>query len=293
MGLPEFGRIDWLGSTGSTNADLIQRARETDHTITPAHDIAAGVLFTEHTPWLRGAHLQTAGKGRAGRPWQNVAGQCLMFSCAFEPQIPLAQLPGIAPALGVATCHALRSLLGHPPALQLKWPNDLQWEGSKLAGLLIETAPAVSALTETTRNQPMIVVGMGLNLTGGAELSAHLERPITDLNQIFQSSALRSANLQPTLTPATLVIHIARAWQQALIDYKNNGYAAFTHAFSQMDALAGAFVQVNDQGNILHEGLAQGTDEQGRLTILTEAGFVSILVGDISIRPGRAMKEKP
>ena len=139
----------------------------------------------------------------------------------------------------------------------------------------------------------MIVVGMGLNLTGGAELSAHLQRPITDLSQIFQRSALCSANLQQTLTPATLITHIARAWQQALIDYKNNGYAAFAQAFSQMDALADAFVQVNDQGNILHEGLAQGTDSQGRLTILTEAGIVSILVGDISIRPGRAMKEKP
>jgi BirA family biotin operon repressor/biotin-[acetyl-CoA-carboxylase] ligase len=265
--LPDFGNIDWVNNTGSTNADLIQRAR-TQPTPPPR-------------PWLLGAHLQTAGKGRAGRPWANEAGSTLMFSCAFSPEIPLAQLPGIAPALGVSTCLALRSLLRaqHPEAvlepLTLKWPNDLQWHGAKLAGLLIETGPSA-----------LVVVGMGFNLRGAATLSAQLGREIADLDQIEQQ-------LKLALDPARLVAHVAQAWQHALQDYAANGYTAFTHSFDIVDALAGQPVQVMDQGKILHTGLAQGTDKLGRLRVMTESGVVPVLVGDVSIRPAHPLKGTP
>ena len=268
--LPGFGVIDWVSSTGSTNTDLSLRAQRvrTQQPIPPR-------------PWLLGAHLQTAGKGRAGRPWANEAGATLMFSCAFATEIPLAQLPGIAPALGVATCLALRSLMSAQPddpalaPLELKWPNDLQWHGAKLAGLLIETAPSST-----------VVVGMGLNLRGATALSAQLGREIADLRQI-EHACNRSTH------PAHLVAHVAQAWQHALQDYAANGYTAFTHSFDIVDALAGQSVQVMDQGNILHQGIAQGTDSLGRLRVRTETGLVPVLVGDVSIRPAHPLKGTP
>lgn len=269
--MPGFGAIDWVSSTGSTNADLIQRSRNNPR--------AATTYVIPPTPWLLGAHQQTAGKGRAGRPWANEAGSTLMFSCAFTHQIPLAQLPGIAPALGVATCLALRSLLGaqHPETslepLNLKWPNDLQWQGAKLAGLLIETAPSST-----------VVVGMGLNLRGAEALSAQLGREIADLGQIEGPQTTSSVH------PARLVAHVAQAWQDALHDYATNGYTAFTHSFAIVDALAGKPVQVMDQGTILHQGIAQGTDQFGRLRVMTETGEIPVLVGDVSIRPAHPLK---
>ena len=265
--LPGFGVIDWVNSTGSTNTDLIQRAKLQQQ--------------APSRPWLLGAHLQTAGKGRAGRPWANETSATLMFSCAFEPNIPLAKLPGIAPALGVSTCLALRSLLSAQRSvaelepLKLKWPNDLQWHGAKLAGLLIETAPSA-----------MVVVGMGLNLRGATTLSAQLGRDIADLGQIEQQ-------LNLTLHPAHLVAHLAQAWQHALSDYAENSYTAFTHSFDIVDALAGQSVQVVDQGKVLHQGIAQGTDQLGRLRVMTDTGLVPVLVGDVSIRPTHPFKGTP
>lgn len=275
--LPDFGSVAWLAQTGSTNADLVAQAKAAfrlETSETPHSDLAPA-------PWLRGAHLQTTGKGRAGRPWQNQAGNCLMFSCAFEAQIPVAQLPGIGPALGVATCLALRGLLKASlpgesfSPLTLKWPNDLQWGQAKLAGLLIETAPA-----KTRTGHPMVVIGMGLNLSGAQTLSAQLERPIADLCQIYADT-----HATASLEPALIVSCLARAWQHALHDYALNGYAVFCSAFNDVDALAGQIVQVIDQGAVLHEGLAQGTDRQGRLCIQTETGMMPVLVGDVSIRP--------
>jgi BirA family biotin operon repressor/biotin-[acetyl-CoA-carboxylase] ligase len=283
--LPDFGSVQWVSSTGSTNADLTQRARQQ---LRGTQDIHATATPHPPRPWLLGAHLQTAGKGRAGRPWANETGSTLMFSCAFETQIPLAQLPGIAPALGVTTCLALRSLIdaqssGAEPQhltqhLKLKWPNDLQWHGAKLAGLLIETAPSST-----------VVVGMGLNLKGADHLSAQLDREIADLTQIqaFADQALFSPVF---FSPAALVAHLAQAWQHALKDYADHGYSAFKPSFDIVDALAGQTVHVMDQGNILYQGLAQGTDLLGRLRVLTETGETPVVVGDVSIRPTKALK---
>ena len=267
--LPDFGSVQWVDSTGSTNADLIQRLKALQ-----ANAPQQGPV----RPWLLGAHLQTAGKGRAGRPWANTAGSTLMFSCAFEPNIPLARLPAIAPALGVATCLALRSLIAahcgdtRLEPLTLKWPNDLQWHGAKLAGVLIETGPSAQ-----------VVVGMGLNLKDAAALSLVLERDIADLGMI-QTQALPSA--------AQIVAHLALAWKQALKDYADLGYAAFRNPFDTIDALAGQPVQVIDQGHILHQGIAQGTDEHGRLRVMTDAGLIPVLVGDVSIRPANSLQDK-
>jgi BirA family biotin operon repressor/biotin-[acetyl-CoA-carboxylase] ligase len=159
--------------------------------------------------------------------------------------------------------------------LNLKWPNDLQWHGAKLAGLLIETAPSST-----------VVVGMGLNLRGAAGLSAQLGREIADLSQIEQAC-------NRPIDPEHLVAHVAQAWQQALQDYAANGYIAFTHSFDIVDALAGQSVQVMDQGSILHQGIAQGTDLLGRLRVMTDTGLVPVLVGDVSIRPAHLSKGSP
>jgi BirA family biotin operon repressor/biotin-[acetyl-CoA-carboxylase] ligase len=278
--LPGFGSVQWVSSTGSTNADLTQRARQQ---LRDVQSSLANTTLHPPRPWLLGAHRQTAGKGRAGRPWANEAGSTLMFSCAFETPIPLAQLPGIAPALGVTTCLALRSLINAQSVdaelqpltqhLKLKWPNDLQWHGAKLAGLLIETAPSST-----------VVIGMGLNLKGADVLSAQLGREIADLSQIqtFTSTVL--------ISPVSLVAHLAQAWQQALKEYADHGYSAFKPAFDIVDALAGQTVHVMDQGNILYQGLAQGTDLLGRLRVLTETGVTPVVVGDVSIRPTTALK---
>ena len=92
------------------------------------------------------------------------------------------------------------------------------------------------------------------------------------------------------ISPVSLVAHLAQAWQQALKEYVDHGYSAFKPAFDIVDALAGQTVHVMDQGNILYQGLAQGTDLLGRLRVLTETGMTPVVVGDVSIRPTTALK---
>ena len=268
--LPEFASVQWLSSTGSTNADLIQQAKQ-----------AAGCASW---PSLLGAATQTAGRGRAGRPWQNAPDTTLMFSCAFQIGLPLAQLPGLSPVLGIAACVALRALIEAQRAatndamqhtrLQLKWPNDLVWDQAKLAGILVE-----STQTPGSRGQdrvPLIVAGIGLNLSGAQRLSAALGRPIADWSQISAAS------------PSAIVACIARAWSDAIKEYAAGGYAAFMQRFHDVDALAGQTVDVTDQGTVLQTGQVIGTDTTGRLLVQTGSDISAIMVGDISIRPTRS-----
>jgi BirA family biotin operon repressor/biotin-[acetyl-CoA-carboxylase] ligase len=184
-----------------------------------------------------------------------------MFSCGFAPKIAAGDLPGITPALGIASCLTVRNLLvpliGARAAdqLTLKWPNDLQWKGVKLAGTLVETAPSTKA------QQPILVIGMGLNLSGASELSAKLQRPVADLSQIL---------LEQAIDPVPLVAALAQAWQRT--------------RYQEVDGLLGEQVEVIDQGKLLHTGIARGTDSIGRLQIETASGLLPILVGDVSIR---------
>src|SRR5690606_25415093 len=195
--LPQFKHIQWLDRTESTNADLLGMARAT-------HGPQA-------RPWLLGAHLQHAGRGRAGRSWQNRPGANLMFSCAFDVFLPPQQLPTLSPLAGLAACEALREFLapGTRSHLTMKWPNDLQWQSAKLAGILVEATRA-----GTSRLSPdhyVAILGIGINLDDARALSTSLDRKVADWSDVGgQDSGAASA------TAANLVCRVAQAWYDTL-----------------------------------------------------------------------------
>ena len=256
LGLPDFGHVGWVAETDSSNAELLNRAR------------AQGA--SEARPWLRGAHRQRSARGRAGRAWQNTLGACLMFSCAFDTRLQGATLPSLSPLIGLATCESLRALAGDQAGrLQVKWPNDLQLDDAKLAGVLVET---VRNGTGAGAGQ-VVVIGIGINLTGGTELSQTLQRPIADW-----------ARLQATAALPDLIAAMALAWQSAIGQLESAGFDRMLERYARVDALAGQCVDVLDQGRLLHRGHAGGLDGHGRLLVHTAAGCIPIAVGEVSVR---------
>jgi BirA family biotin operon repressor/biotin-[acetyl-CoA-carboxylase] ligase len=99
----------------------------------PSLRIEAG---TQHLALVL-ADEQTAGRGRSGRRWATPPGAGLAFSLVLlsppmEPNL-LSRLTGLG---AVAIQRALESKLGLHA--QVKWPNDVLIEGSKVAGVLVE-----------------------------------------------------------------------------------------------------------------------------------------------------------
>ena len=102
---------------------------------------------------------QSAGRGRQERSWVSAASAGLYVTYHLCPE-----WTGGAPLLGlaaaVAAAEAVQAAAGL--AVDLKWPNDLQVAGKKLAGILAEARPRGTSLD--------VFVGIGINLHTAAEL---------------------------------------------------------------------------------------------------------------------------
>jgi BirA family biotin operon repressor/biotin-[acetyl-CoA-carboxylase] ligase len=263
--LPQFRQIQWVNETASTNADLLHNARTTEQNLA--------------RPWLLGTHLQTQGRGRAGRTWQNRTGANLMFSCAFDVFLPAHQLATLSPLAGLAACEALRKLIepAHQPGLTVKWPNDIQWQSSKLAGILVEVTRAGTARLSSDHH--VAIIGIGINLDDARALSQSLNRQVADWAEIARQDP-QAAKASPTAMAA----NIARAWFDAINDAIREGFAEFPARYARLDALAGQHINVLDQGRILHAGIACGVNSSGQLRVRTPEGETPISVGEISVR---------
>ena len=236
--------VEVVESTGSTNADLLARA--------------AGLRQAT----LLVALEQTAGRGRAGRSWLSEAGGSLTFSLAWRFDGPLQGLLGLPLAVGVALAEALAAL---DLKVQLKWPNDVLRDGAKLAGVLIETQAAPGG-------GQWAVIGVGLNLLMPDELETRIGRKAAGAPWLAQMDrdVLMAALLD------SLALHLALFGQA--------GFAPFTERWNRLHAWQGQVVAIVDHGAVLHEGVAAGVDDSGRLLLDTAQGRIAVMAGDVSLR---------
>jgi len=263
--LPTFKHIEWVERTTSTNGDLLAQARE-------------GMPKLAR-PWLRGAHLQDQGRGRAGRTWQNRSGANLMFSCAFDVFLPARLLPALSPLAGITACEALRALIGaeHRLHLTMKWPNDLQWKSSKLAGILVEVTRA--GASPVSSDHHVAIIGIGINLDDARSLSQSLDRQIADWGEIAAQDELAA-----TATAARIAGACAQAWYDGLNTVTRDGFDDIPARHAQVDALAGRHIDVLDNGRLVHAGIACGIDTLGQLRVRTPSGEKPVVVGEVSVR---------
>lgn len=98
------------------------------------------------------ADKQTGGRGRLDREWVSPSGGVWM-SILTTPDIPPHHAPAYTLAAAVATTRAVRS---QGADATIKWPNDIQVGGKKLAGILTEMEGEADRVS-------WIVVGIGLN----------------------------------------------------------------------------------------------------------------------------------
>lgn len=266
LALPHFQQLDWVASTSSTNGQLLARARATD-----------GPLAR---PWLLGAHLQEQGRGRAGRTWQNRVGANLMFSCAFDVFLPPNQLPTLSPLAGLVTSEVLRTFISpeNQAHLAMKWPNDIQWKSSKLAGILVEVTRSGAAKLSTDHH--IAILGIGINLNDARALSQSLNRQIADWDEVSQEDPL-AASTQVT----DIVASIAQGWYQRLNHVTAYGFEDFPQQYAAVDVLAGQSINVLDDGRIVQAGIACGVNTWGQLLIKSPDGINPITVGEVSVRP--------
>jgi len=199
------------------------------------------------------AERQLHGRGRRGRTWDSEPGLSLTFSVLLRPTIPVARLPLISLAAGVALAGSIYHGKG------LKWPNDLLTEGgAKLAGILVE---AQTSGEDTT----YVLVGIGVNVdppapAGGAALNA---------------SAVRNPQHR-----ASVLAKILRALESAFEQLVEPG--ATVAAWKKHSMMIGTRVRVETPNGTI-SGHARDVDPTGALIVATPDGDEIIHAGDVTL----------
>ncbi len=245
-----WGPVAVLPSTGSTNADAADQARE-----------GAPEGFTVV------ADEQTEGRGRLDRSWVSPSGAGLAMSVVLRPLVPQGTWGWIPLITGIAVVDALRA---HGVAAGLKWPNDIVVDGPahdggpgprKLGGVLVE------------RVEDALVVGIGVNV----DLRRH-EVPV----ERATSSWLEGADVRREVLVVDILDQLRRAylhWQLASGDARRAGTS---QAYVAHCLTLGREVRALLPGGAVLEGTASGVDDDGRLVLrLADASVRSVSAGDV------------
>jgi BirA family biotin operon repressor/biotin-[acetyl-CoA-carboxylase] ligase len=246
-GMP-WREIDVVTETGSTNADLLARAEA-------GADIDGSVLLAEH---------QSAGRGRRGRQWTAPPRAQVALSVGVAGgSVPRTGWGWLPLAAGVAVADALAAL---GVQAGLKWPNDVLVNGGKLAGILAEVASPT----------PVIVLGLGLNVTLTADEAP--DPAATSLRILGSSASDRNALARSILRE---LAHRVDAWRAA-----GGADPALLADYQRYSVTLGSRVRASMPGEREVVGVARAVDETGRLCVDTGGETVAISAGDIThLRP--------
>lgn len=246
--------VEILDSATSSNTLLLQRA---------AQGAPSGYVLA--VEW------QSSGRGRMGRIWHAGLGNALTFSLLWRFEQGLSALAGLSLASGVALVRALRTL-GINNA-QLKWPNDVIGEHSKLAGILIEAQGDMLGPSA-------VVIGIGLNLSLPQQFLPQINQPATSLTDMV-------ANQPVVDIPErnALLAMILRELHGILSEFSKRGFMPFRKEWESYHALQHHAIRLSLPDGGSATGTARGVTENGALILETTQGIQTFNAGEISLRP--------
>ncbi len=196
------------------------------------------------------ADEQRKGRGRLGRLWYTPPHSAVALSIILRPTRENATLTSMIGAVAVAkACSALGA-----NEIGIKWPNDVQLAGKKIAGILPEAVWQDDQLVG-------VVLGIGINVRN--VLPPELMDIATNLE----------IELDRNINRADLVCSLIEEIEQAVVLPANELLAVW----KQLLTTFGKSVTVNDV-----TGTAMDVDEQGALLVRTDDGRMERLIaGDV------------
>ncbi|QLB20984.1 biotin--[acetyl-CoA-carboxylase] ligase [Vespertiliibacter pulmonis] len=207
------------------------------------------------------AESQTAGRGRRGRQWYSPLSQNLYCSLLWRYDLPLSQPISSLSLIVALTLAETFEQLG-VNNIQIKWPNDIYYQGKKMGGILIEN--------RFDSQQIHLVIGVGLNLA----------MPTTEPDIKLQPwSDLADYRFDRNHITATILSQL----QRMLIEYQHTSFKEYLSRWKKFDLFYQQPVKLlTEQGDIY--GISQGINEQGELLLAQPEGIKAFAIGEISLR---------
>lgn len=205
------------------------------------------------------AEKQQAGKGRLGRAWFSTPGG-IYLSFVIQPNCAFESVPALPLVVAVSLTKVMRSY--RVPA-EIKWPNDIQVNGKKIAGILVE-------LSGETDMPEKAVIGVGVNVNQSIyDYPYELQQYVTSMRDIFGTPLPRLPLLNHILEETT-----------DLLTHLNQRISDILDIWKEYSCTLGKFIKVRQIDRII-TGVAEDIDEKGALMIKTSQGREKIYSGDI------------
>lgn len=253
----------------------IHHLEETSSTMDDAWELARSAA-PEGTVVI--ADVQSAGRGRYDRSWVSRKAQDILCSMVLRPRVSLAGELLMLSALSVSDV-----VLSLGIENGIKWPNDVQVNGLKLAGVIAEskTGPdAVAAdsedgLAASHSDHITAVIGIGLNVnfdpasesaiaTSSTSLSRELGTPV-DRSDVFKRLL---ATLDAHYSSVTLGDSVLPSWRDRLTTIGRT-----------------ITVSSGKNGDDTITGVARDVDSLGRLIVQDENGRDwPVSAGEVTVR---------
>ncbi len=242
-----LGKLYLHDSLDSTNSWLMQQGA--------AGEVSGAVCLAEQ---------QQAGRGRHGRQWVSPYGRNIYFSILWRLDMAPMQVAGLSLAAAIGVLRVLHQMNCHQAGL--KWPNDILWQGKKLAGLLLEVSGESSGPSQ-------VVIGVGLNTALGDDGSS-IDQPWVDLQGIPDVEAVSRSGIAARLISQMIQIKET---------YQSEGLSAFVDEWQRHDLMLGKSVEIRSASQSQH-GEHLGIDASGAIRLQTESGPRLFHAGEVSLR---------
>ena len=251
---PRFAeRVIRLDEVGSTN----------DHAKRMAMEGESGAL-----PVVIRADRQTSGRGRGANAWWSDGGS-LTFSVLLDPRergLEDRQTPLTSLAAAVAVAEAVSGWVDRG-VIAIRWPNDVEIDGRKVAGILPEGV--------NTPKGARLVIGIGLNVRSRLDEAPDDVRAMAAALEEFSDRRL-GAEDQEAIFEGVL------EQLEGAIDRLGRDDPTLAEAWADRDQLLGKAIRL-DVGGAIVEGVGQGIGPDGGLRIM-EAGVVRTVYGGRVLR---------
>lgn len=250
--------LRWEAEVGSTNDEVAAAART---------GASPGLVIV--------ADRQTAGRGRAGRRWEDPPdGRGSVAISALVAPAPGATATLVPLAAGLAVCDAVAALGLQP---RLKWPNDVllpvAGELRKTAGILVEQ--------HELAGRDLLIVGIGIDLDWRAVARDASSRAWTSL-----AEGLAEVAAPTPVHAAAIVAAVLGALDQRLVQV-DTAAAELLAAYRTASATLGAPVEILRPDGHRLRGVARDVTGDGALLLEVAGARQEVHVGDVThLRPG-------
>lgn len=208
------------------------------------------------------AEQQTRGRGRQGRSFVSPPGG-IYLSLLLRPRIDTHRLPQLTLLVAVAAAETMTEVCALP--VRLKWPNDVEIHGKKVAGILTEAVIRADL-------PPAVIIGIGINVNITLDQLPH------DLHQRVTSLALAAGRpFARHQLIATLLAHLERLYQT----FQEMGMSPIQQRWLHYGPIVGRQVRFV-HGDTSHQATVVGLDEDSALLVqLADGTHQRVIAGDV------------